>query len=170
MSYTRLNVTELDFDQIKLNLKSYFQRSNSKFKDWDFDGSGLSTFIDVLAYNTHYNAMLAHAAMNETFIDSAQLRSNVVSRAHLLGYTPKSVTAPRAELDIIFSFGDTATSYADPVEIARGSTFTTTYNEKPYSYTVLGTQIATITTSGTYEFTQDADKALILAEGIQVGS
>lgn len=166
MSSTRLNVTELDFDQIKLNLKSYFLRSNSKFKDWDFEGSGLSTFIDVLAYNTHYNAMLAHAAMNETFIDSAQLRSNVVSRAHLLGYTPKSITAPRATVDTVFSFGDTPTSFVDPVEIARGSTFTTTYNEQPYTYTVLGTQIAIISSSGTYEFTQDASKSIELAQGV----
>lgn len=80
----QFNTTELDFDQIKTNLKNHFQRTGSAFKDWDFEGSALSSLLDVLAYNTHYNAVNAHMAMNESFLDSAQLRANVVSRAKLL--------------------------------------------------------------------------------------
>ena len=84
---TNLNVTELDFDQIKQNLKNYL-KTQSTFNDYDFEGSGVSTLLDVLAYNTHYNAIAAHFALNEAFLDSAQIRGNVVTRAKLLGYTP----------------------------------------------------------------------------------
>ena len=79
----QFNTTELDFDKIKDNLKDYFKRSGSPFQDWDFDGSGLNNLLDILAYNTHYNAVNTHVAMNESFLDSAQIRSNVVSRAKL---------------------------------------------------------------------------------------
>ena len=89
----QFKTTELDFDQIKQNLKDYFKRSDSPYRDWDFDGSGLNNLLDILAYNTHYNAMNAHVAINESFLDSAQVRANVVSRAKLLGYTPSSKTA-----------------------------------------------------------------------------
>lgn len=99
----QLNVTELDFDAIKENLKDYFRNvDNGEYSDWDFEGSGLSHLLDVLAYNTHYNAVVAHNAMNESFLDSAQIRSNVVSRAKLLGYTPKSQTAPMAKISLTF--------------------------------------------------------------------
>ena len=74
------NVTELDFDQIKINLKAFLS-SQEKFNDYDFDGSGLNVLLDVLAYNTQYNALLAHMTANEAFLDTAQIRSNVVSRA-----------------------------------------------------------------------------------------
>ena len=65
---SNLNVTELDFDQIKQNLKNYL-KTQSEFNDYNFEGSGLSTLLDVLAYNTHYNAMAAHFALNEAFLD-----------------------------------------------------------------------------------------------------
>ena len=74
---TNLNVTELDFDQIKQNLKN-FLKQQEEYTDYDFDGSGLSTLLDVLAYNTHYNALNAHYSLNEAFLDSAQIRGNVV--------------------------------------------------------------------------------------------
>ncbi len=63
---TQLNTTELDFDQIKNNLINYFKRSDGPFKDWDFTGSGLNQLVDILAYNTHYNAITAHMALNES--------------------------------------------------------------------------------------------------------
>ena len=94
---TNLNVTELDFDQIKDNLKS-FLKQQSEFNDYNFEGSGLSTLLDVLAYNTHYNAVAAHYSLNEAFLDSAQIRGNVVTRAKLLGYVPRSVISPKAIL------------------------------------------------------------------------
>ena len=94
---TNLNVTELDFDQIKRNLKN-FLKQQTEFTDHDFEGSGLNTLLDVLAYNTHYNAMNAHYSLNEAFLDSAQIRGNVVTRAKLLGYTPRSILAPELQL------------------------------------------------------------------------
>ena len=100
-----LNVTELDFDQIKKNLKNYL-KTQSEFNDYDFEGSGLSTLLDVLAYNTHYNAMTAHFSLNEAFLDSAQIRGNIVTRAKLLGYIPRSVLSPRARINLVVNVTD----------------------------------------------------------------
>jgi len=94
-----LRITELDFNKIKTNLKG-FLTSQTEFTDYNFDGSGMSVFLDVLAYNTHYNAMLAHLQANELFIDSAIKRSSVISHAKTLGYIPKSATAARATVRI----------------------------------------------------------------------
>ena len=112
----QINTTELDFDAIKNNLRDYFNRSDGPFKDYDFTGAGLNNILDILAYNTHYNAITAHMVMNESFLDSAQLRGNVVSRAKLLGYTPTSRTGATASINVVFnrsSTGDGAgiTSY-----------------------------------------------------------
>lgn len=124
-----LDVTELDFDQIKSNLKTYFTRSDSPYKDWNFEGSGLNLLLDILAYNTHYNAMLAHMTFNESFIDSAQLRANVVSRAKLLGYVPRSRRGARAVLKLTFTGGAVVTPYS--------STFTVEYDGNTYTFTAL---------------------------------
>ena len=90
-----VNFTDLDFNQIKTSLKDYL-KSNSNFTDYDFEGSNLSSIIDVLAYNTYINSYNANMVSNEVFIDSATLRENVVSLARNIGYTPRSRTASRA--------------------------------------------------------------------------
>ena len=95
----RLNVTELDFDSIKTNLKN-FLKQQTEFQDYDFDGSGLSILLDVLSYNTHYNAYYLNAIANESFLESASLRESVVSHAKRLGYTPRSARAARARVNI----------------------------------------------------------------------
>ena len=95
----QLNVTELDFFGIRENLKTYLQ-SQSEFSDYNFDGAGLSVLIDLLAYNTHYNATLAHLLANEMFIDSAVKRSSVVSISKSLGYNPRSIRSARIEATI----------------------------------------------------------------------
>ena len=95
----QLNVTELDFFGIRENLKTYLQ-SQTEFADYNFDGSGLSVLIDLLAYNTHYNATLAHLLANEMFIDSAVKRSSVVSISKSLGYNPRSIRSARVEATI----------------------------------------------------------------------
>jgi len=128
----QFNTTELDFDQIKTNLKNHFKRTGSVFKDWDFEGSGLSSLLDVLAYNTHYNAVNAHMAMNESFLDSAQLRANVVSRAKLLGYTPTSRTASVATINITFTKQEE--SSADGYTLPRGTKFTSTIDNVTYTF------------------------------------
>jgi len=96
---SNLRIAELDFDQIKQNLKE-FLKAQDEFTDYDFEGSGLSVLLDILAYNTHYNAYLANMLMNEMFLDSAVKRSSVVSLAKHLGYTPRSVRGSTAVLDI----------------------------------------------------------------------
>lgn len=96
---SNIQISDLDFDSIKDNLKT-FLRSQDKFKDYDFEGSGLSVLMDLLAYNTHYNAYYLNMVANEMFMDTAALRSSVVSHAKLLNYTPRSVTAPRATITL----------------------------------------------------------------------
>ena len=94
-----LRITELDFDTIKTNLKTFLNAQN-EFTDYDFEGSGLSVLIDLLAYNTHYNAYLANMLVNEMFLDSAVKRSSAVSIAKHLGYTPRSIVGSTAVLDV----------------------------------------------------------------------
>jgi len=102
----RLNVTELDFDSIKSNLK-IFLRQQSEFQDYDFEGSGLSVLLDILAYNTHYNAYYLNMLANESFLDSASLRNSVVSHAKRVGYTPRSARAARATVVVTVYSPDT---------------------------------------------------------------
>jgi hypothetical protein len=94
-----LNVSELDFHDIKNNLKD-FLKSQDEFVDYNFEGSAINALLDVMAYTTHYNAFNANMAIKETFLDTAQLRASVVSHAKLLGYTPRSAYAPRANIKV----------------------------------------------------------------------
>ena len=98
----RLRVTELDFDNIKSNLKT-FLKNQTQFKDYDFEGSGMNILLDTLAYNTHYMGYNANMVANEMFLDSASLRSSVVSHAKSLGYEVTSARASTAILNINLS-------------------------------------------------------------------
>lgn len=129
---SQFNTTELDFEKIKANLIDYFKRTDGPFRDYDFTGSGLDHIMDVLAYNTHYNAMNAHMAMNESFLDSAQVRGNVVSRAKLLGYTPKSVTAPSASVNLILTAREGSTNKT--ITLPKGTQFTTTIDSTTHTF------------------------------------
>ena len=91
------NFTNLDFDQIKTSIKDYL-RANSNFTDFDFEGSNFSVLIDTLAYNTYITAFNSNMVVNESFLDSATLRQNVVSLANNIGYTPRSKTAANAQI------------------------------------------------------------------------
>ena len=148
----QLNVTELDFDQIATNLKAYFKRADSPFKDWDFNGSGLSLLIDVLAYNTHYNAMLAHIAVNESFLGSAQLRKNVVARAKTLGYLPYSNSAASS----IIWLAD-AGDISSLTEVPSGTNFTATIGGVSYNYTTFG--------ATTRDFSVEENRYLTIYQG-----
>lgn len=99
--------TNLDFDQIKAEIKAYL-RSNSNFTDFDFEGSNFSVLIDTLAYNTYINAFNANLAVNESFLDGATVRENVVSLARNIGYVPRSKSAAKAQ--VTFSVPTTSTS------------------------------------------------------------
>jgi len=98
---SEINVAELDFDLIKQELIDYF-KSDPTFQDYEFEGSAINILMDILAYNTHMNAVIANMSANEMFIDSAQLRSSVVSIAKSIGYTPRSKRTARADIDLYF--------------------------------------------------------------------
>ena len=147
---TNLNVTELDFEDIKNNLKN-FLKQQSEFNDYDFEGSGLSVLLDVLAYNTHYNAMNAHFSLNEAFLDSAQIRGNVVTRAKLLGYTPRSVLSPRAQVDIVVDISSETGTIPTTLTLPRGTKLNTSVSGEEFQYVVLNTQTTTLVGT-TYTF------------------
>ena len=107
-----LNFTNLDFDQIKVSIIDYL-KSNSDFTDYDFEGSNLSTIIDVLAYNTYINSYNTNMVSNECFIDTATLRENVVALARNIGYTPRSRKSSRTKINFYVdcrSIGNTPSS------------------------------------------------------------
>jgi len=141
----RLEVTDLDFDSIKNNLK-VFLKQQDQLTDYDFDGSTMATLIDLLSYNTHYNAVYANVLANEMFLDSADLRNSIVSHAKHVGYTPRSATSPVAFLNVTVNNATGSTLTA-----ARGTTFTTTVDEVTYNYVVKDATIIT-PTDGVYTF------------------
>ena len=98
---TQVSLVGLDFDTIKNNLKTYL-KSQDVFKDYNFEGSGLSTLLDVLAYNTQYNAYYLNMVANEMYMDTALQRNSVISHAKLLNYTPRSAKSAKASIDISF--------------------------------------------------------------------
>ena len=154
---SNLNVTELDFNQIKQNLKN-FLKQQTEFNDYDFEGSGLSVLLDVLSYNTHYNAMNAHYSLNEAFLDSAQIRGNVVTRAKLLGYTPRSVLSPRAQVNLVVTKAATGT-IPTTLTLNRGTKLKTVVEGEEFQYVVLETQTANLIGT-TYTFSN-----VVIVEG-----
>jgi hypothetical protein len=144
----RLKVTELDFDLIKESFKNYLKGSVSSdgfaFTDYDFEGSGLSAILDVLAYNTHYNAFYTNMIANEMFLDTATLRDSVVSIAKQLGYTPRSVTGAKATVTLNFVASDLIDDFKNAdVLIPKGSSFSSTVDDKTYGFVTTKSYTAT---------------------------
>jgi hypothetical protein len=136
----RLRVTELDFDQIKQNLKTYLQ-AQSEFTDYDFEGSGLSILLDILAYNTHYNAYYLNMIANEAFLDTALLRDSVISHAKTLGYVPYSRKAPVATINFT---ANTNSNTAATLTIPKGFRFLSSeIDGVSYGFVTLEEAIAT---------------------------
>lgn len=129
MPYNQL--TSLDYFEIRNSLRDYL-RANSDFTDYDFEGSVLSNLLDLLAYNTYYTAFNTNMVANEMFLDSATLRDNVVSIAKQLGYTPRSATAPEADLNCTVNI--TSTGNLNALVFKRGSGFITTVDNTLYQY------------------------------------
>ena len=142
---TKLDISELDFDTIKANLKTFLSQQD-EFTDYDFEGSGINILLDVLAYNTHYNAFNANMLANEMYLDSADLRSSVVSLAKQVGYTPTSATAASAIIDVTINNGSGAS-----VTMSRGTKFTTTVDGTSYSF-VNNADVSIIPADGVYKF------------------
>jgi len=155
---TNLNVTELDFADIKKNLKNYLKQQ-SQFNDYDFEGSGLSVLLDVLAYNTHYNALNAHYSLNEAFLDSAQIRGNVVTRAKLLGYVPRSILSPRAQVNLVVDVSSEVGTKPSVLSLPRGTKLNTVIEGEEFQYVVLETQQANLV-GNTYTFSN-----VVITEG-----
>jgi hypothetical protein len=137
---SKLPVSYLDFDTIKASLRDYM-RSQTVFKDYDFEGSGLAILLDVLAYNTHYNAFYMNMIANEMFLDSANLRSSVVSLAKHLNYTPRSVTAAQARVSITIAPNDNAAAAV----IEKNTSFSANVDGNTYSFVTDRAYGATLT-------------------------
>lgn len=147
---TNLKVTELDFADIKSNLKNYLKQQ-TVFSDHDFDGAGMNVLLDVLAYNTHYNAMAAHLALNEAFLDSAQIRGNAVSRARMLGYVPTSELAAKATVTVVVDATE-VDNRPDNLSLPRGTKFNSEVTGYPYGFVATQSSSATLDT-GTNKYT-----------------
>ena len=127
---TYLRVTEVDFADIKTNLKNYL-RSQTQFNDYDFDGSNMSTLLDVLSYNTHYNAFYTNMLANEMFLDTAQQRDSVVSRAKELGYLTRSARGSSANVSITFAG---VASNVSEFELPKNTSFTTSISNRTFTF------------------------------------
>ena len=145
MASNKLEISAVDFDQIKVNLKTFLQ-SQSEFQDYNFEGSGFAILLDLLAYNTHYLSYNTNVVANEMFLDSADLRSSIVSLAKMLGYTPTSPRAPIANIDILINNG-TGTS----VTMTKGTVFTTSVDGTSYQF-VTNADFTIAPSSGVYRF------------------
>jgi len=121
-SNTALRVTELDFNSIKENLKTYL-RSQTEFQDFDFEGSGMSVLLDVLAYNTHYMGYYLNMVGNEMFLDTAQLRSSVLSHAKHINYIPSSRSAAKARVNIVVTPSTTEDNVTNIITLDRYTEF-----------------------------------------------
>ena len=168
MPYTQLN--NLDFADIKTALKDYM-RDQTDFTDYDFEGSAISQILDVLAYNTYYTAFNTNMVVNEMFLDSATLRDNVVSLAKQLGYTPKSITSPKASVSMALTFTGTAPA---EVSIKKGSGFVTNFDGSLYRYILkenmrvsVVNSVATFTDIPIFEGSQITTSTLVTSSGSQ---
>ena len=152
MANARLQISDLDFDQIKTNLKAYLKQQ-SQFQDYNFEGAGLNILLDILAYNTHYNSYYLNMVANEAFLDTALLRDSVVSHAKTLGYIPFSVTAPRAVVNVTVNSGTTT---PETLTIPKGFTFSSNLIDSlSYNFVVL--EESTVTKSNTSFFFEDLE-------------
>jgi hypothetical protein len=148
MASKKINVSELDFDAIKGSLKE-FLKGQETFQDYDFDGSGLSVLLDILAYNTHYNAIYNNLSINEMFLDSARKRNSVVSLSKTLGYTPRSASSSNATVGMT-STGDINSPKL--IVLPAYSPFYTSVNNKTFIFYNRSSYSATKNTRNVYEF------------------
>ena len=149
---TTIKSTQLDFDTIKSKLKD-FLKQQTEFADYDFEASGLSNILDVLAYNTHFTGLNANFALNESFINTAQLRSSVAALAEGLGYVPRSFVSPEAALNLSISI--TTTPRPSAIILPRNTQFTTSVDGTSFTFQTREAFTANDNGSGTYQFLND---------------
>jgi len=162
---TTIRSADLDFDTVKGRLKDYL-KSKSEFSDYNFEASGLSNILDVLAYNTHFNGLTANFALNESFLNTSQLRSSVVSHAEALGYTPRSYTSSKGNLNISVTITDS--NRPTSINLPRGTSFTATVAGVSYTFRTRESYSAIDNGSGFYEFkTSEDSNSIPVYEGIE---
>ena len=162
---TTITSTQLDFDNIKANLKEHL-KAQSEFSDYNFEASGLSNILDVLAYNTHYNGLLANFALNESFLATAQLRSSLVSHAESIGYVPRSYSSSQAKLNIQVTVSDAARP--NTITLDRNTKFTASVDEVSYNFQTREDFIGTDDGSGNYTFvTATSESDIPIYEGTE---
>ena len=140
-----LLVTDINFDQIKANLQAYLS-SQSEFQDYDFESSGMQTIIQLLAYNTYQNAVYTNFASNESFLDTALIRNNVISRAKMLGFTPNSARGAKATLSVTVNPAGSPAS----VIVPANTTFTSVVDGVGYKFQSINSTTFNRSDSGTY--------------------
>ena len=146
---TTIQSSALDFNNIKNNLKTYLENKD-EFADYNFEASGLSNILDVLAYNTHLNALIANFALNESYLSTAQLRSSVISLAESVGYIPDTKTSSQAKIRVFFN---TSTVNRDTtIALPAYTKFTTSVDDVTYTFQTIETYYATDDGNGFYEF------------------
>lgn len=161
---TTIRSTALDFTNIKNNLKT-FLANKEEFADYNFEASGLSNILDVLAYNTHINALVANFALNESFLSTAQLRSSVISLAEGVGYIPRSATSSKAAVRI--SFNSSASGRPTSVTLPKYTQFNTTVDDVSYVFQTIDDYYATDDGTGFYEFLSlDGSNSIDIYEGL----
>lgn len=146
---TTIKSTALDFTAIKNNLKT-FLADKPEFADYNFEASGLSNILDVLAYNTHYNALTANFALNESFLGTAQLRSSLVSLAEGIGYIPDSKTSSKAIVNLSMNLSGVS-GRPTIIQIASGFKFNATVDDTDYVFQTQVDLSATDDGAGIYE-------------------
>ena len=161
---TTIKSTNLDFTAIKNNLKTFLAQK-SEFADYNFEASGLSNILDVLAYNTHYNGLTANFALNESFLGTAQLRSSLVSLAEGIGYIPKSMSASRAVVNFSVNLANVVPR-ASNLSLSPGVLFQSSIDDIVYTFQSRETVTAIDDGSGIYQFrTATGSSNITLYEG-----
>ena len=140
-----IRVSDINFDQIKANLKAFLSDQN-EFSDYDFESSTMSVLLDLLSYNTYYNAFYLNMVGNEMFLDSAQLRNSVVSRAKQLNYIPRSARGATASVDVSIDPDGSPTFFT----VAANTKFTTTIDGTSYTFVTSDATALTPSSNGTF--------------------
>lgn len=165
---TDVSSTELDFESIRTSLKNYFA-ADDQFKDYDFEASGLSNILDVLAYNTHYNALIGNMAINESFLETAQLRSSIVTHALSLGYFPRSRVASRATITLTANLSGFVGTRPATITLPAGTKFNASVEGVTYVFQSRGAWTGTDNGSGIYTFKDTSGSSnLTIYEGTSV--
>jgi hypothetical protein len=148
MANTTADLVSLDFNTIKDNLKTYLRRSNSPFKDYDFEGSNMASMLDVLAYNTYLNSFYLNMISREMFLDTAQLRDSVVSHSKELNYVPRSYRSSEADINFTVTPSSVTTTQ---LIIPRGQTFTSRIGSNTFTFSTEENKVVSINSNGVFD-------------------